>query len=432
MKLPREIAGGDSAWALAVALARFLHGRDTPPPGRAARHALAAAAARLPQPLRQAACGVLSGAGGGPPERMATLDVEALYTRIAAAYPRRRHPAVVIGSASGALVHLCAALGVPWLPQTVALPVRHRDGPPDGPHAVDRAARDLLDRHPDLVLLQGPDPGRGTSCFRIRRTRLGAGYRRLLIDRLPPGGTIVLAECGQRWPVRTLGDRHRYQLGAPGRPQPADPWPRGADDAPEGEWGFEAELEEDVRRFADRHGFRVRRLDFDGPEDLSAPVADLYRWWHRRRGLPANRLIVDSFTLLDPWWTLRTGSAPYWTLGPVPESLAGLDRYLDATGPWDHLLLAAFSHGVPGPGAVTAERWCEVLCRARLHGAFAGVSPHRYPSDPMTPWHFGRALREIPERHPMPAPLTLDTVAAFLTDHAARYPRVRLEAATVR
>jgi hypothetical protein len=33
-----------------------------------------------------------------------------------------RYQAAVIGSSSGALVHLCAALAVPFLPQTVLVP----------------------------------------------------------------------------------------------------------------------------------------------------------------------------------------------------------------------------------------------------------------------------------------------------------------------
>src|SRR5215210_5358689 len=45
MKLPREIAGFDSASAMVVALARFLRGRDTPPLGKPALRALRPVAA---------------------------------------------------------------------------------------------------------------------------------------------------------------------------------------------------------------------------------------------------------------------------------------------------------------------------------------------------------------------------------------------------
>jgi hypothetical protein len=56
--------------------------------------------------------------------------------------------------------------------------------------------------------------------FRVKRTRLGAAYEQFLADVLEPGGTIVLAECGQRWPVTTIGERHLFQFGAVGGMSP--------------------------------------------------------------------------------------------------------------------------------------------------------------------------------------------------------------------
>ena len=43
-------------------------------------------------------------------------------------YPQRKYPAVAVGSSNGALTHLWAALGIPWLPQTFLIPVA-RSGP---------------------------------------------------------------------------------------------------------------------------------------------------------------------------------------------------------------------------------------------------------------------------------------------------------------
>lgn len=55
----------------------------------------------------------------------------------------------------------------------------------------------------------------------------------------------------------------------------------------------------------------MRRLIFTVPEDVSPLVADLYRWWYHARGVPGLRLLVDSFILMEPWWTPRTGSVPF-------------------------------------------------------------------------------------------------------------------------
>jgi hypothetical protein len=190
-------------------------------------------------------------------------------------------------------------------------------------------------------------------------------------------------------------------------------------DAPEAEWGFEPALRDDIAAFADRHGFRVRRLAFDEPEDLSPLVADLYRAWYRRRGLPGDRLFVDSFMLLDPWWTLRAAAVPYWSVFPVEPSLAALNRYLDTTEPYDHIQLALFCHGADTVGMATAEQWRDLLKRATVAGTFAGVSPRRYPRDFRTFFGFQDSLRAVEPRHPIPEPLPVATLEDFLRGRAA-------------
>ncbi|MFE9651821.1 hypothetical protein [Micromonospora sp. NPDC006431] len=461
MGLPREVAGFDSASAMVVALARFLHGRDTPPLGKPAFRALrpaAAVAARLPVTTRQWIYSVFSGAEGRPEADIARIDADAVAAAVAGLYPRRRYPAVVIGSSNGALTHLCAAMGVPWLPQTLLLPVRQQHVPPDDPmraaHAFDRTARALLDRNPALVLHHMHDPNqdrltlRRMAYFRVKRTRLGPAYEKFITDVLEPGGTVLIAECGQRWPTTRIGERHLFQLGAVGG-MPAEEyrdgglrvadylrrygaagsrWQAPPADAksPEAEWGFEPALRDDITAYADRHGFQTARLVFDQPEDLSPLIADLYRWWYRQRTLPANRLLIDSFILFDPRWTLLTGSVPYWTAFPVQPSLAGLRRYLDSGDDYDYLHLALFCHGVDSVGIATVEQWRELLQRARVAGAFAGVSPGRYPNDPYTFFGYQRALRTIPDRHPLPRPLSLTAIAAFLRNAPDRYPRVEI------
>jgi hypothetical protein len=135
-----------------------------------------------------------------------------------------------------------------------------------------------------------------------------------------------------------------------------------------------------VTAFAYRHGYQVRRLAFDDPEDVSPLVAGLYRWWYRRRGLPADRLLIASFILTEPWWALRTGAVPYWTTFPVQRSADALDRYLDHTDGYDFIHVALFCHGVESVGLAPADRWRAVLRRARVAGTFAGVAPDRYPA----------------------------------------------------
>lgn len=425
---PAEVARFDSATAMLVALARCLHGRATPPLGRLGAHLLrpaAAVARRLPVGTRQAIYAAASGNEGQPADQIAGANVEELLEPLLAAYPRREYPVVAVGSSSGALMHLCAALGAPWLPQTLLLPVHQRGIPVDEPiraaHVLDGTARRLLDGNPDLVLHHMHDPNqdrltlRRMAYFRVKRQTLGRPYERFLEERLAPGGTILLAECGQRWPTTRIGERHVFQLGAVGGLQPEDyrarwrgPQPDG--DSPEAEWGFEEALREDVLAFAEERGYRVRRVRFEQPEDLSPVVADLHRWWYRQRGLPDDRLVVESFMLLDPWQVLRTASVPYWTVFPVQSSLAAVDRYLDAER-FDDVRVGLFCHGVESQGLAGAADWARLM---RTGGGFLGVDPGRYPSDLGSFFGFGRALRRLPTRWSDPEPLPVEEVGAFL------------------
>ncbi|MBW6437263.1 hypothetical protein KZ829_26355 [Actinoplanes hulinensis] len=116
---------------------------------------------------------------------------------------------------------------------------------------------------------------------------------------------------------------------------------------------------------------------------------------------------------MNPWWTLRTGSVPYWALFPVRPSLDRLHRYLDGADTYDFMRLGLSCHGVESPGSVSAAEWRDLLGRASVKGAFAGVSPRRYPAGPGTSFEFPRAAA-IPQRHLLPEPLSLGEVEAYV------------------
>lgn len=148
-------------------------------------------------------------------------------------YPRRRYPAVFVGSSNGAMIHLAALIGAPWLPQTLLIPVRRRGGGPDQPAEALRLHRDagqaLLRANPDLELhhMHDANQGRlmvaGMSYFRIKWRQLPHAYARFLHDRLAPGGTVVTVECGLQWPTTRIGERYLFQHGALGGATPGVP-----------------------------------------------------------------------------------------------------------------------------------------------------------------------------------------------------------------
>jgi hypothetical protein len=242
-----------------------------------------------------------------------------------------------------------------------------------------------------------------------------------------------------------VGERHVFQHGAlggataeeyySGGPRVADylaryrspyrrwdsPEPDGV--SPEAEWGFEPALRDDVERFARQHGYRLRRIVFEQPEAMSPLVADLYRRWYRRRRIPANRLMVDSFILMEPWWALRTGSVPFWMVFNTGPSADAVERYLAQVDPYDEIFLMLFSHGVDSIGLASIDRWKSILRRARRRGEFLGVDERAYPRDFATFVDYHAEVRcKIAARYPRPGPLALSELDAFLEEAGDRYP----------
>lgn len=463
MRPSSYVANFDSATAMLRTLAECLHGRDAPMMGALPRslepvmRPLAATVNALPGSVRR---GVYIWSGRNeaiPPEKLGQVRAEEVSRWMAGRYPRRRYPAAVIGSSNGALVHLCAALNIPWLPQTFLIPVRRSGVHPDEPEQELEWGRDpakrLLAANPGLQLHHMFDPNQDRlmvqrmSYFRVKRLRLGGTFERFLEENLAKDATIFLAECGLKWPITRVGERHIFQFGALGGATPGEflrgserveeflercgshrrrwepPEPDG--ESPEAEWGFEPTLREDVERFARERGYRVRRLVFEEPESLSPPVADLYRRWYREQGIPADRLLIESFILMEPYRALRTGSVPFWMVFNAESSAAAAERYLRSAEPYDYIHPALFSHGVESVGLAPIRRWRSILRRARRRGGFLGVDERRFPADFATFVRYHRDLREIPARTSVPGPLGLDRLEDFLRRAGDRY-RVRL------
>jgi hypothetical protein len=68
-----------------------------------------------------------------PAKDAGSIDVEGISRWITSLFPARPFPAAFVGSSNGALVHVAAALGAPWLPQTFMCPVRQVGIDPDDP-----------------------------------------------------------------------------------------------------------------------------------------------------------------------------------------------------------------------------------------------------------------------------------------------------------
>jgi hypothetical protein len=454
MKSPDYIADFDSASGMLRANAAFVRGEDFPALGQKRILELPTMLANLlPWSLRRKVYIFGGWAESLPPEKIGEVSADHIARWAVSEYPDRSYPAIAIGSSNGAAAHLYSAMGIPWLPQTFLVPVRqpvHPDDPDEAMRIGIEPGRTLLDNNPDIQLHHMHDANqdrlmvRAMTYYRIKRRRLGDDYRRFIEQNLPPGGTLFVMDCRLDWGVTTVDDRHYFQHGALGGAtedefhhgserverylaeydSPVRKWDGPETDTrmPEAEWGFEPALLTDLQELAERRRYKIRRIVIPGPEEFSPFVADLHRWWYEQRRIPTSRLVVSSFVLMEPWWTLRTGSVPYWMVFNMNQSKEALERYLDRSGPWDDIHLMLFSNGVAGAvGLPSGEDWAKVLERARRNGEPAGVDLEAFPGDFAAFARYHRAIKRIPARYPMPAPLTIEQLDQFIAERGERY-----------
>src|SRR5437899_1192585 len=133
------LADFDSATGMLRALAASLRGEGLPllgamQPSRAPLMKLVASAVtRLPKSLQEQVYIVSGWMEAVSPRKLAAVSGDEVATFMAGLYPSRQYPAVVVGSSNGAAVHLWAALGIPWLPQTFLVPGGRSGIPGDEP-----------------------------------------------------------------------------------------------------------------------------------------------------------------------------------------------------------------------------------------------------------------------------------------------------------
>ena len=451
---PYGLANFDSTTVFVRATASALRGEPFPGLGMIPPwlRPLAARVNYLPRSARTAIY-TRGGANEGiDPDALGEVDVERFREWVVDQYPDRGYPAVVVGSSNGAGVFLATLLGVPYLPQTFLIPVR-RSVHPDAIRADvawgDRTAGPFLDANPEVSLHQMHDPNQDRlmvsklGYFRTKSRSLGDAYESFLETVLEPGGTVISLECEYEWPSIQLGPRHSFQLGGHGGLDPSEyyegsdrvsrfladqdapvrAWDAPEPDAtlPEAEWGFEPALLADVERLARERGYAVRRLAFEEPHDLSRFVADSYRERYAARGRSTDRLFVQSFAFVEPWWTMRTGSVPYWAPFNTEPDADHLGEYLTSTADYDESYATLFAHGVESAGLGSVERWRTELARADYH-AFVGVDESAFPYDVETQVRYHRDLPStIDARHPLAPPMSLDRFDAIATDGDVRW-----------
>lgn len=427
----RLVAGFDSASVMHAATVASMRGSSFPHLGRGAvAGAAVRLAGRLPWPVLRQVYTRFGASEAISPDRLGDVDMSAVARWFGDGYPERRYPAVLIGSSNGALAHLATAMQVPWLPETVLLPVA-RVGDPNRPVDAlrfgEQTATPLLERNPDVVLHHMHDQVQDElmvarmTYFRLKWKTLPDAYAHFLSESLAPGAPVVLVDDRSRWPVVRVNERHVFQTGAQGgrteqeylsRPHTPQPDDRAA----EAEWGADPRLADSVAQWCRVHGHPLVRIAYQGPQAPAGAVANMLRDWYASRGDPADRLLVSSFVLMDPWTTVNTALVPYWSFFSVQSSLDAFDGYLAGSASFRTAGLMLFQHGVRSAGIAEPRQWQQVAMR---HGAtphLVGLDARRFPHDIASLGRYGPALHAEQPAGPW-SPLDVYTALRGLRDH---------------
>jgi len=428
---PTEVvASFDSASVLHAATVAALNGQPFPNLGSSALAGLGVrAAARLPWPVLRGVYTRIGASEGINPKRLGDVNLSAVAASFADRYPERRYPAVLLGSSNGALIHLSAAMQVPWLPDTVLVPVA-RVGDTDRPDQALEFGRSvapvLLDRNPDIALhhmhdqLQDVLMAERMSYFRVKWRRLPDEYAAFVQKHLAPGGTVVVINDNSTWPVTRVGPRHVFQAGGRGGTQPEEylarpHTPAPDEEATESEWGLDPNFRDDVGTWCDQHGYHYAEIGYVGPQAPAAAVATIMREWYRARGEPANRLVVPCFILGDPWLTICTAAVPFWIHFAVQPALQALQEYLGKAEPYRDVNVFLFEHGTSSPGIATPQDFRSVVHRHGAAAHFDGLDAERFPHDIGTLGRYGRVFDQLPRaRHPW-SPLSVNEALTGLS-----------------
>ena len=400
---PEMVSAADIGTVLLHATARSVCGRDcagldSGPTTRA--WARAGAARRLARGGARLALAA---------ERVGEVDADAVAQWITDRYPGSGYPAVVIGSAHGAVAHLAAALRVPWLPAGFRVSVAWPGSRPDDvgagmAYGRPLAAR-LLETDPSITVHQvwhsgQAPPSASTVDFAVTWQALPIAYHRFLVDRLDPGGSVVLIADRATHPAVLADDgRYRFQLGG-------------------GQVAVPGGLVGQLRAWTTRTGTAMRVV-LSGEDALSAGVADVYRHWLRACGKTGNRLVVECGRLIDPWQVLRAGLVPYWCPRAEMATVTALELWLAGSEAFTCVEILPEAPGGYPPGLADPDQWRAVAAFGTRRGVVDRACLRGYPCRVRAVSHATQVLRRHPYDPPIAPPLAAGDALRLLDDSAA-------------
>jgi len=382
------------------------------------------------------------------------LNMEEVSRWVTMQYPKREYNGFMFGSSNGAAVHLAAALGFAWLPQTYLVALR-RFMPADelkkdiewGNCVINKFLRE----NPDILAHQMHDPIQDRlmiqkmGYFRMKRLKLGETFENFILNNRIKKGPLLLINCNYKWPSYRVSDRHLFQVGGYGGLEAYDYYKSGdkvknflkkmgskvkkweiyepSGEYPEAEWGFPEESLPYVEEFCRKKKIPLQILEFKHPEELSLFTADLYEWWYLKRGRKTTRLLVENFGLIAPLDVLESNTIPFWLTFNTDNSYQNALGYIKNHPQFEEIFAMLMSNGVKDSiGLVKISDWKSLLKEASLKGEFIGVDERQYPLDFATFLKYNKDLKtKLYPRSQPPAALTLQELEEFVGKNPKKY-----------
>ncbi|MDV2994606.1 MAG: hypothetical protein N4J56_004260 [Chroococcidiopsis sp. SAG 2025] len=105
---------------------------------------------------------------------------------------------------------------------------------------------------------------------------------------------------------------------------------------------------------------------------------------------------------------------PFWTVFNDRMSAERLEEYLNTAKPYDKIYANLFSNGLHALDQTSIDEWRSILNRGGDCCQFVGVNEQKYPHDLASSIRHYTQLKKLHGRYPIPEPLTLDQLDAFL------------------
>jgi hypothetical protein len=370
-------------------------------------------------------------------------------------YPLKKYNGVFFGASNGAAIHLAAALGMAWIPQTYLLAFRRMIKADQILRDIEwgeKIIRPFLRKYSYIHAAQMHDPVQDRlmvtkmGYFRIKFLQLPELFSKFISSHISPTQPLVTIECNYSWPSLSVNERHSFQLGGFGAIDPYE-YLEGSDrtrtflkkvgspvshwetfkpsgELPEAEWGYYDQCNQELQNQARNHNAPFYRFIFDHPEGLSDFTCDLYQWWYQKRlNYDSRKMLIENFALVAPYRSVRSGTIPFWLAFNTENSAQRLETYLKKRRKFEEIYLLLMSNGVTeGIGLATIEQWHRLLGLANHQGRLIGVDEREYPLDFATFLRYQKEITELlPNKNPLPNSLTIEEVKEFLQESPYTY-----------